>query len=91
MSGINSIFWVPIVKDNVDILMISEPKLDDLFSDGQFSIEGFGKPCRLDQKRNGCGIMLLIRSDIPATVISADEDPFESFYIELIFRKKKWL
>ena len=71
--------------------MISESKLDDSFPDSQFLIEGFGKPFRLDRNRNGGGIMLFIRSDIPAKVISTDKNPFESFYVELNFRKKKWL
>ena len=35
--------------------------------------------------------MLFARSDIPAKVISTDKNPFESFYVELNFRKKKWL
>ena len=71
--------------------MISESKLDDSFPDSQFLIEGFSKLFRLDRNRNGGGIMLLIRSDIPAKVISTDKNPFESFYVELNFRKKKWL
>ena len=58
-----------IVKDNVDILMISESKLDDSFPDSQVLRQGFGKPFRLDRNRNGGGIMLFIRSDIPAKVI----------------------
>ena len=32
--------------------------------------------------------MLFIWSDIPAKVISTDKNPFEIFYVELIFRKK---
>ena len=72
--NINSIrnkfdFLADIVKDNIDILMISESKLDDSFPDSQFLIEGFGKPFRLDRNRNGGGIMLFIWSDIPAKVI----------------------
>ena len=82
------IFFADIVKDNIDILLISESKLDDSFPDNQFLIEGFGKPFRLDQNRNSGGIMLFIRSDIPE-VISANKNPFESFYAELNFRKKK--
>ena len=94
--NINSIrnkfdFLADIVKDNIDILMISESKLDDSFPDSQFLIEGFGKPFRLDRNRNGGAIMLFIRSDIPAKVISTDKNPFESFYVELNFRKKKSL
>ena len=80
-----------IVKDNIDISMILESKLDDSFPDSQFLIEGFGKPFRLDRNRNGGGIMLFIRSDIPAKVISTDKSPFETFYVELNSRKKKWL
>ena len=49
-----------IVKDNIDILMISGSKLDDSFPGSQFLIEGFDKPFRLDRNRNGIGIMLLI-------------------------------
>ena len=84
-------FLADIVKDNIDILMISEYKLDDSSPDSQVLIEGFGKPFRLDRNRNGGGVMLLIRSDIPVKVISTDKSPFESFYVELNFRKKKWL
>ena len=63
--NINSIrnkfdFLADIVKDNIDVLMISESKLDDSFPDSQFLIEGFGKPFRLDRNRNGGGIMLFI-------------------------------
>ena len=78
-------------EDNGDMLMISESKLDDSFSDGQSLIEGFGKPFRLDRNRNSAGITLFTRSDIPPKVISADENLFESFYVKLDFRKKKWL
>ena len=70
-----------IVKDNIDILMISESKLDDSFPDSQFLIEGFDKPFRLDRNRNGSGIMSFIRSYIPAKVISTDKSPFESFML----------
>ena len=35
--------------------------------------------------------MLFIRNDIPAKVVSTDDGPIESFYVELNFRDKKWL
>ena len=69
--------------------MISESKLDYSFLDSQFLIEGFGKPFRLDRNRDGGGITLFIQSDVIAKVISTDKNPFESFYVELNFRKKK--
>ena len=77
--------------DNIDILMISVTEVDDSFPDGQFFLDGFGKPFRLDRNRNGGGIMLFIRNDIPAKVVSTDDRPIESFYVELNFRNKKWL
>ena len=80
-----------IVKDNIDILMMLESKLDDSFPDSQLLIKGFCKPFRLDRNANGGGIMLFNRSDVPAKIISTDKSPFESFYVELNFRKKKWL
>ena len=80
-----------IIKDNIDILMISETKVDDSFPNGQFLLDGFGTPFRLDRNRNGESIMLFIRNDIPAKVISTDDRPIESFYVELNFRKKTWL
>ena len=44
-----------------------------------FSLDGFGKPFRLDRNRNGGGIMLFIRNDIPRKVVSTGDRPIESF------------
>ena len=74
-----------IIKDNTDILMIPETKVDNSFPDGQFFLDGFGTPFRLDRHRNGGDIVLFIRNDIPAKVISTDDRPIESFYVELNF------
>ena len=69
--------------------MVSETNIDDSFPDGQFFLDGFGTRFCLDRNRNGGGIMLFIRNDIPAKVVSTDDRPIESFYVELNFRKKK--
>ena len=71
--------------------MISETKVDGSFPDGQFFLDGFGTPFHLNQNRNGGGIVLSIRNDISAKVVSRDDRPIESFYVQLNFRKKKWL
>ena len=52
--NINSIrnkfdFLVDKIKGNVDIMMISETKLDNTFPNGQFLIDGFNEPIRLDR------------------------------------------
>ena len=56
--------FADIIKDNIHILMISETKVDDSFPDGQFFLDGFGTPFRLDRNGNGGGIMLFTRNDI---------------------------
>ena len=46
-----------------------------------FFLDGFGTPFRLDRNRNGEGIMLFIKNDIPARVVSTDDKAIESFYV----------
>ena len=54
------------INYNLDILVISETKIDDTFPDSQFLIEGFSVPCRLDRADKGGGILPYIREDIPS-------------------------
>ena len=54
------------VKGNIDILMISEKKLDESFPVGQFLIDGYNLPFGFDRNGNGGGILLYIREDIPS-------------------------
>ena len=42
-----------IIKNKIDILMISETKLDSSFSNEQFQIYGYSKPYRFDRNGNG--------------------------------------
>ena len=44
---------VSIIHGNVDILIITETKLDDTFTNSQFKIEGFSYPYRLDRTKEG--------------------------------------
>ena len=54
-----------LVQDKVDILVITESKLDSSFSISQFIISGFSKPFRLDRNRNGGGVLIFVREDMP--------------------------
>ena len=47
---------VSFINNNLDILMISETKIDDTFADSPFLIEGFSVPYRLDRTAKGGGI-----------------------------------
>ena len=71
------------VKGSIDIYMRSEMKLDGSFLEGQFLIEGFHSPFRFDRIRNGRGIMLYVREDIPAKLLSHDFPCAESFFAEI--------
>ena len=60
-----------IIKDNVDILLVSETKLDDTFPDGQFFIEGYKEPIRLDRNKNGGGLLFFIHDDLNSKEIKS--------------------
>ena len=77
------------IKNDLDILMLSETKFDDSFPIGQFHIEGFSTPIRLDRNITGGGIMLFSREGIPIKLLSLDAALIESFYVEINLRKKK--
>ena len=53
----------------VDVLVVTETKLDDTFLTSQFLVTGFSVPYRLDRNRNGGGIIIFIRDDIPRRVL----------------------
>ena len=82
-----------IVLKYVDVVVITETKLDDTFLTSQFLITGFSAPHRLERNRNGIGIMIFIRDDIPSRMLTKHvfPDDIEGLYIELNFRKAKWL
>ena len=79
---------VRMLHNNLDILLISETKIDSLFPTAQFQI-GY-TTYRLDRNANRGGILLYIREDIPSTLLNFDMS-IESFYIEINIRAKKWL
>ena len=73
-----------IVKNNVDILMISETKLDDSFPTTQFLLHGFSAPYRLDRNSKGGGILLYIREDIPSRLLnSISKTGIETISVEI--------
>ena len=79
------------VKVKIDVLMISETKIDESFPQGNFLIDGFSSPYRLDRDSKGGGIMLYIREDIPSNFVASDKEPIESLYVELNLQNVKML
>ena len=67
--------------------MISESKIDS-FPDDQFFLDIYSTQYKLNQNRNGGGIMLFARNDVPSNMIPIEKLPIESFLVELNLRKK---
>ena len=79
-----------IINKNIDVLLISETKIDSSFPSVQFHLESYATPYRLDRNANGGGILLYIREDIPSKLLNTDLS-IEGFFVEIRLRKKKWL
>ena len=80
-----------IISRNLDIILLSETKLDDSFLSAQFMLKNFVIPCRLDRNSFGGGLLLYVRQDIPSKFLKVKSDwNIESICVEVNFRKRKW-
>ena len=79
------------IKGNIDVLLVSEIKIDDSFRIGSFLIDGFSTPYRLDRNSNGGGLMLFVRENISSNLFEAEAKSTEGFCTELNLRNDKWL
>ena len=82
-----------IIQNKLDIVVITETKLDNSYPPSQFSIDGFSKPYRLDRNKHGGGILIYIREDIPSKQLSKHNftKDIEGIFVEINLRKTKWL
>ena len=55
---------------NVDILMVTEKKIDKSFPRSQFIVPGFTSPYRFDRIKERGGILAYIREDIPSKLLN---------------------
>ena len=80
------------IENNIDILLISETKLDDSYPSAQFSLNGFKEPYRYDRNSRGGGLLLYVRDDIPSKNLRIKSIfNIELILIEINLRKRKWL
>ena len=81
-----------LIVNEIDILLLSETKLDETFPLEQFLISVFAKPLRLDRNSKRGGIMHFIRHNIPFRLLKSGnlQSNTEALFIEINFRKKKW-
>ena len=76
----------------MDVLIVTETKLDSSFPSSQFLIDRFAKPFRRDRNKNGGGVMIFVRDDVPSKETKVNFIPSDScLFIELNKRKVKWL
>ena len=82
-----------LIGGKMDILMISETKLNVTFPTNQFFIQGYSTGNRMDRNDKGGGIMLFVKDGIIIFPLGRYSSPvdFETFCIELNLRNKKWL
>ena len=82
-----------IVEGKLDVLLISETKINESFSSASFEIPGFATPYRVDKTANEGGVMLYVRSDIPSKLVlfSPLPETIQGLFIEINLFKIKWL
>ena len=80
-----------LIKSKLDILVLQETKIDCTYSTAQFLIEGFEQPFRLDRNKNGGGVMIYIKDNLPCKQITFDTLPndIECIFLELNLRETK--
>ena len=82
-----------VISGKIDVLVITETKLDDSFPTSQFFIDGYTIPYRIDRNRHGGGVMIYVREDIPSKQLGKHtfKDNIEGLFLELNLYKYKLL
>ena len=82
-----------ITQGKIDILVITETKTDSTFPLNQFAMQCYSKPYRFDRNRNGGGVFIYVREDIPSRELKIHNTPeyIESILIKINLIKTKWL
>ena len=57
-------------SNHLDMLLVSEIKIDESFPSPQFLVDGFFRPHRLNRHTNGGGILLYVKDDISSCLLT---------------------
>ena len=84
---------VDIIRNNIDILLVSETKIDGSFLPGKYFIEGYKEPIRLDRNKYGGGLLFFIKDDLDCVEIKSHKlaKKVEAVFLKLKIRNTKWL
>ena len=82
-----------LIENNIDILVLTETKIDSNFPNAQFRIDGFSASFRLDRNRFGGGVLIYVREEIPCKQLTKLilPDDIKGIFVEINIRKTKWL
>ena len=85
-------FLKELIGNNIDILLVSETKLNETFPTSQFLMDEFQVPLSLDRNGGGGGLLLFYRDHIPCKKIKLDFNPeIEVIVVEINMKKRKWV
>ena len=81
-----------LIRNNFDIFVITESKLDSSFADSQFHVPGY-RLFRKDRNKNGGGLMCYINQDLPVKIVTSYKFPrnLKVLPIEITIGKRKIL
>ena len=83
-----------LVKNNLDVFLVSETKIDCSFPDAQFYSRGYSKPHRRDRHFGaGGGLLMYINENIPSRKLIEHKvpDDVEILCVEINLKKQKWV
>ena len=80
-----------LISNHVDVLVLTETKLDEMFATSSFLIDGFSLTFQLGQNRKWGGILIYLRIDIPSKLLTKHSFPndIEGLFVKINFRKRK--
>ena len=64
-----------LISNHVNILILTETKLDETFRTSSFLIDGFSSPIRLDRNRKVGSILIYVRNDISSKLLTKHSFP----------------
>ena len=80
-----------VIDRNLDIILLSETKLDDSFPSLRFMSKDCFIPDRLDRNSNCGGLLLYVGEEIPSNFLTVKSNcNTESICVEVYLRKRKW-
>ena len=82
-----------LVVYDIDILIISETKINESFPLSRFIIDGLSMPYRRDRNDHSGRILVYFRNKITAKFLKLENLPadIEAIFIEMNIKSKKWL